>query len=373
MQILFHSRFPVVHTSGVRKQFLARLLFALAERFPDNQFIVLAPEFKSDDRLLPNNIEWIKRPAFSGSSRLLETAWKSVQLPRIIKKTKATILLETNGDFVNKINIPQVLFSRAYALFENKRDKPRRLVAPFSNRNIKSADHGFPMMVPSNFHLENRLKVQDAQVNHPSVLYPAAFTAPVDEFKRETIKSRLIQGCEYFFCDAHEYSKENILTLLKAFSLFKKRLKSNMKLVISGKISGHYKKFQEELNTYRFRDEVVMLEDVAEYDELIASAYAVIVFHHPLHNPQPIIDALYCEVPSISADHTLHREIADDAGLYFPQNEFIGLSTQMMLIYKDEDLRSKMISAAQKRKNIFSMKEAVCNMERVIMSFAQNE
>jgi glycosyltransferase involved in cell wall biosynthesis len=373
MQIIFHSHFPVVHTSGVRKQFLAKILFALAERFPDYRFLIIAPDFKSEDGLMPNNIEWIKRPAFSGSSRLLETAWKRVQLPRIIKKTKATLLLETDGDFVNKINIPQILFSPNYALFDNKLDKPKRLVAPFSNRNKKTTDAVFVLMMPSNFHRENNLKVLESQINKTSILYPASFFSPIDELKREIIKSQFTQSCEYFLCDAPEHSKENILIQLKAFSLFKKRLKSNMKLVISGKVSGNNKKFQEELNTYRFRDEVVMLEDVAEHDELIASAYAVIVLHHPLHNPQPLIDALYCEVPSIATDHELYREISDDAGLFFPQNDFGGLGAQMMLIYKDEDLRSKLINAAQKRKNIFSIKEAVCKMEHVMMSFAQNE
>ena len=92
MKLIFHSRFPLVNKSGEKTSFIIRLLFAFAESNPDKHIVFLTPDFISNKPGFPKNTEWIKRPAFSGSSRLLEKAWKTVQLPRIIKKTKAEIL-----------------------------------------------------------------------------------------------------------------------------------------------------------------------------------------------------------------------------------------------------------------------------------------
>lgn len=371
MQIIFLSRFPVIKTSGVKKQFFTELLFALAEKTPNLRFIVISPEFRIDEHQKPNNLEWVKRPAFSVSSRLLERIWKRIQLPRMIKQKNANILLDADGDTFLKINIPQVLFLHGTLLSENKQYK--RPVSSISKRNKISSENQIVYLTPSSFHREIFLKT-DADKN-TSVLYPASLNSskPIDEISRDDVKQRLTQFCEYFICHSHEHSKENILVLLKAFSLFKKRQKSNMKLVVCGKIAGNNKKFQEELNAYRYREDILLYETISEQEELIAAAYAAIFFNQPHFNSQPLIDSFSLEVPLIAGDHGFYREIIEDSGLFFQEKNHTDLAVQMMMMYKDEDLRSRLIKAVQKRKEIFSLQEAVLKMERVILSFAQNE
>ena len=52
----------------------------------------------------------------------------------------------------------------------------------------------------------------------------------------------------------------DLLNLLKAFSVFKKRQKSNWKLVLTGNLRQYDKKFLEDLRTYKYRDDVVMAD-----------------------------------------------------------------------------------------------------------------
>lgn len=372
MQIVFHSRFPVIICSNERKDFLTQLLICLADKTPNHRYIIIAPDFKLDIDPKPNNIEWIKRPSFSERARLLELTWKRIQLPRIIKKTNATLFMAAEGELINQLNIPQILFSPNYTLFETSHHKTKQRLSTISTRKKNDTVQRFLSLMPSNFHHEIFLKTTNHQIKNSSVLYPAS-SSSLKKIDKEAVKSKLTQDCEYFICDAVQHPKENILILLKAFSRFKKRLKSNMKLVISGRINGYNKKFQEELNAYRFINEVVICNVVDDLDELIAAAYAGIFFNQPNQNPQSIIDSLYVDVPTISTDHALNREITDDVGLFFQENNDADLAAQMMLIYKDEDLRSRLINAAQKRKNIFSMTEALRTMENILLTFAHNE
>jgi len=371
MQIIFLSRFPVIKTSGVKKQFFTELLFALAEKTPNLHFIVISPDFKTEEHQQLKNIEWVKRPSFSVGSRLLERTWKRIQLPRIIKQKNANILLDADGESILKINIPQVLFLHGTLLSENNQNK--QPFSSISKRNKISSENQIVYLAPSNFHREIILKM-NADKN-TSVLYPASLNSskPIDEINREYVKQRLTQSCEYFICHSLEHSKENILVLLKAFSLFKKRQKSNMKLVVCGKIAGNNKKFQEELNAYRYREDILLYETISEQEELIAAAYAAIFFNQPHFNTQPLIDSFSLEVPLIAGDHIFYREIIEDSGLFFQEKNFNDLAVHLMMMYKDEDLRSRLINAIQKRKEIFSLQEAALKMERVIFSFSQNE
>ncbi|WP_353934802.1 glycosyltransferase, partial [Acinetobacter baumannii] len=70
--------------------------------------------------------------------------------------------------------------------------------------------------------------------------------------------------------------RKNLLHLLKAFSLFKKWHKSNMKLVIAGRLAWHYETFLEKLKTYKYKNDIVLTGYLPETDlqALVAGAYA---------------------------------------------------------------------------------------------------
>jgi len=135
------------------------------------------------------------------------------------------------------------------------------------------------------------------------------------------------------------------LNLLKAFSAFKKRQKSNMQLLIAGKPSWKYEVFFESLRLFKFKDDVKILKDpsLEELVKITGAAYAII--HPSLYESAAIqpLEAMKSCVPVIASPKGAMPEIYGDAALYADTENFKDIAVKMMQLFKDENLRKELI------------------------------
>lgn len=94
--------------------------------------------------------------------------------------------------------------------------------------------------------------------------------------EREQIKEKYAGGTEYFLYAASIYPVDPLILLLKAFSYFKRWQQSNMKLIVAGATNRKTEKLKEKLATYKYREDVILIENPAAEAliELTAGAYA---------------------------------------------------------------------------------------------------
>lgn len=124
-------------------------------------------------------------------------------------------------------------------------------------------------------------------------------------------------------------SEKEFLYLLKAFSLFKKRQQSSMKLIIPAPALFFVSSFSEKLATYKYRDavQIMPLNSLEKQQKEEAISYALIAL-----DPQG--DSTIWQQKSIQLKVPL---------LAFSSAEVQSLADQMMLIYKDEAFRASLI------------------------------
>jgi hypothetical protein len=185
-----------------------------------------------------------------------------------------------------------------------------------------------------------------------SVIYggPSKVFQPVYDEIKTFIKEKYTEGKEYFIYRGLIKQQNNIIPLLKAFSLFKKRQKSSMKLVLLGRITWENNDFDKIINTYKYREDVAVINDatVGEEPEILAAAYALIQ-PYTSNNLLFLFDAMQCHVPVLIENNPAFKEITSDAVLYFDSKSEMDIADKLMLIYKDETLRNKLI---EKGKNL---------------------
>jgi glycosyltransferase involved in cell wall biosynthesis len=159
------------------------------------------------------------------------------------------------------------------------------------------------------------------------------------------VKNKHTNGKEFFLYTGAIHPRKNLINLLKAFSVFKKRLQSNMKLVLAGRLAWKYDSFLEDLKHYKYRDDVVMTGYITENDlvDLTASAYAMVYPSLLEGFGVPVLEAMQSAVPVITSSSSAMQEIAQEAALYADPNDINDIAEKMMLIYKDENLRNELI------------------------------
>jgi len=174
---------------------------------------------------------------------------------------------------------------------------------------------------------------------------------PLDYEEKETIKEKYTQGKEYFLYVGAIHPRKNLINILKAFSHFKKWQKSNMQLVIAGRLGWMYEKFIHDLKTYKYRDEVIMAGYLPgdELAKVVASAYAMVYPSFFEGFGVPPLEAMKCNVPSIAANTSAMPEIYGDAALYADPADFKDIAAQMQLVYKDETKRNELIRNGQQQ------------------------
>jgi glycosyltransferase involved in cell wall biosynthesis len=169
--------------------------------------------------------------------------------------------------------------------------------------------------------------------------------APVFFEEKENTKEKYTEGKEYFLYTGAINADKNLIMLLKAFSFFKKRQKSNMQLlIVSESLIGN--EFEASLKTYKYREEVKLLLDLPlnEQVKIMASAYAFV--SPSLHESFPVklIEAMQCDVPVIANDMDVITETCGDSVLYTNANSFEDIADKMMLLFKDENKRNDLIA-----------------------------
>ncbi|MGI8952594.1 MAG: glycosyltransferase [Chitinophagaceae bacterium] len=299
--------------------------------------------------------------------------WHNVQLPAIIKKLKADIVIYLNNFCNSFLKIPQIIVPNNYldnttsSLRKIKQNKNRKLLYCVKKANVIIAN--------SIFTKEFLIKNYKASEEKIKIIYPSAnpfFQS--EQFQNiEKIKEKFAAG-ENFFLTTYKNSTDDLLVILKAFSAFKKWQKSSMKLVVFIVSDIYKKELAEKLKTYKYRNDVQLIEGFSTtiFIEILSAAYAFINIINN-NNLQIIPEAMQRKVPVIAYSTPILDEICGDNILYFKAHDPKIISDEMLRIYKDENLKSFLTKNAFLQSNKFSYNEITQQFWNVIQQTAKNK
>lgn len=262
--------------------------------------------------------------------------WYDWQIPRLIKKYKPDLVMLTGGVTARPMAVPQCLWM---PLSANPKEGPEPpLYASRLRNSLQQAEMIFCFSEKDRTWLAGRghIAAENILVVRPA---PSSTIAPLSIREKEEIKQRYTGGKEYFFTYASTAGEEDVVHLLKAFSLFKKRQMSNLQLVLAGTST---EELRFKLETYKYREDVHWIEPSATRD-CMPAAYAVLFPFEDDSLGTTLLDAWKAGVPAlVSKDSRLH-EIAGEAAIAASATDAVALAGYMMAVYKDEMLRSNLI------------------------------
>jgi glycosyltransferase involved in cell wall biosynthesis len=283
---------------------------------------------------------------------LLWKYWYDVKVPAILKSEKADVFLSCDGFCSLRTKVPQVLVIHdlAFLHFPNYINKTQLLFYKhYTPRFLRKATS---VVTVSHFSRKDILNHYPIASEKISVVHNAARDSfqPLDYEAQQAVREKYTEGKNYFIYAGAIHPRKNLTNLLKAFSIFKKRQKSDWKLVLAGRMAWKNEAFLKSLTLYKHRNDVVVTGYVAETElaQLVGSAYALVYPSVWEGFGVPVIEAMQSGIPVITSLGSAMQEIAGTAALYADPLKHDEMAAQMMLIYKDENLRSSLIEEGSK-------------------------
>ncbi|TCZ65771.1 glycosyltransferase family 4 protein [Flaviaesturariibacter aridisoli] len=197
--------------------------------------------------------------------------------------------------------------------------------------------------------------------------------APLGYEERAVVKERYTGGTEYFLYAGALQPRKNLINLLKGFSQFKKRQKSNWKLVLAGRLAWKNDEFLTLLQSYKYRDDVVLTGyvDDGELQRLMAACYAFVYPSLFEGFGVPVLEAMQSGVPVLTSSNSAMAEVCGPEGaLYFDPKEPASIAGELMHIYKDEDGRRQLIEKGLQRAKDFSWEKSAEQLWAAILETA---
>jgi glycosyltransferase involved in cell wall biosynthesis len=307
---------------------------------------------------------------------LLWKWWYDVKIPSTLKKIKADVFVSADSFCSLHTKVPQLLVIHDLAFLHHPSFIKKSHLGYYKRNTPKFLQKAERIVTVSAFSKKDILDHYPVDAGKVTVIHNGVkeIFKPVGYDQRNLLKHEYAGGREYFIYAGSIHPRKNLFQLLKAFSVFKKRLQSNMKLLIAGRLAWEYDSFVASLDSYKYKEDVKLLNYLPdeELSQVMAAAYALVYPSYFEGFGLPVVEAMRCHVPVICSRTSALPEVAGEAALFFNPGNFEELADRMMLMYKDENLRAALIQRGIEQAEQFNWDRTAQQLWNEIIATAES-
>lgn len=346
MIIAVNARFLLKNRLEGYGYFTWNLLQELVDLHPEHEFHLLFDRPFPQEFVFASNIvaHKVSPPA---RHPLLWKYWFDVAVPLKLREIKADVFVSPDGFCSLTSRVPQCLVVHDLGFLYYPRAYRKSHYWYYKLNTGKFLKKAAAIATVSEFTRKDIAKNYKVDPSKITIVFNGVkeIFKPVDESIKDQVKEKYTGGTEYFLYVGAIHPRKNLVNLLKAYSGFKKRLQSGMKLVFAGRLAWKNEEFTGLLNTYKYREDIIVTGYLEEEElvKLVASAYALVYPSLFEGFGVPVVEAMKCNTPVLTSKGTAMEEVAGNAALYFNPENVADIADKLMLIYKDETLRKDLI------------------------------
>jgi glycosyltransferase involved in cell wall biosynthesis len=346
MKIAVNTRFLLNDYLEGYGYFIYETFKRITRNYPEHEFIFIFDRPFDKRFIFSSNI----KPVVTGPPArhpLLWKLWYDIKVPAVLRKYNADVFVSCDGFCSLSTQVPQCLAVHDLSFLHYPSFIKKSHLFFYKRYTAKFLNKAKSIATVSEFSKQDIIfhyKISGGKIDVVPNAVKEIFH-PLNNEEKQITKEKYTKGKEYFVYAGAIHPRKNLINLLKAFSVFKKRLQTNMKLVFAGRLAWKYESFIKSLETYKYRNDVVMTGylDEEELVKLIGSAYTLVYPSLFEGFGVPLLEAMRCEIPVITSAGSSMQEIAEDAALFADANNHNDIADKMMRIYKDENLRNELI------------------------------
>jgi glycosyltransferase involved in cell wall biosynthesis len=292
--------------------------------------------------------------------------WMESSLRKAMKEHQIEVLLSLDGCAVLSTTTPQVIGLTDIKLI----DRHKGLTSFFFHRYYKQSFQKASFIVTVSEAVKKAVTRRFLIAGKHIHLVPKAamdIFKPIEWPQAQEIRATYAEGKDYFLFSGGFNAGKNLLAVLKGFSQFKKWQQSNMKLLIVGDTANDSAGLRQKLETFKFREDVIVLNkvDPGRLHLLMAAAYAFIYPSVEEAYGIPVLEALQSGTAVITSN-AIQVEIEKGAVLFVDANDETEIGNQMIRLYKDEEFRKQLIGSGIAAAAKFNWKDAAGTLWQLI-------
>ena len=326
--------------------FVQETFRVLAAAHPGHRFYFLLDRPQESPEGFSPNVQFM----FAGPAArhpLLWKIWFDLRIPLMLKKIKAEVFVSPEGFASLTTRVPQCLVVHDLGFLHYPETYKKLHVLYMRHMTPSFIKKAKQVATVSEFSKSDIIKQYGTDPQKIDVVFNGVKDVfrPIDPITQQRTRDEFTGGKDFFIYVGALQPRKNLVNLLRAFSVFKKRQQSSMKLVLTGRLAWKNEDFLQKLHTYKYRDDVVLTDYLDEelLARLLGSAYALVYPSLFEGFGVPVLEAMKCGVPALTSKDSSMQEIAGAAGLYFDPNDHQDMAEQLMRIYKDEQLRGQLV------------------------------
>lgn len=357
MEIVVNTRLLLKNKLEGIGWFTFETLKRITNDHPDDHFIFLFDRDFDEDFIFSDNITPL---ILSPQARhpFLYYLWFEFSVAAILNRLKPDLFLSPDGYLSLKSNCKQL------AVIHDINYEHYPMDVPFLER--KYYQHFFPKFAQkatriatvSEFSKNDIVETYKINPSKIDVVYNGCneLYTPINEITKQQTKLKFSQNCDYFLFVGALHPRKNISRLFQAFDKFKNDQPSTIKMVIVGVKYYWTREIKHTYLNMKHKEDVVFTGRLSTENlkNVLGSALAMTYVPYFEGFGIPILEAMNCDTPVITSNITSMPEVVQDAALLVDPFSIDSIANAMLYIYKDEDMRIKLIQKGRKRKLDFS-------------------
>lgn len=357
MKIAVNTRFLMSNKLEGIGWFTHETLKRWVEWHPEHEFIFIFDRPFSEEFIFADNVTGVQ--AFPPARHpVLFYCWYEWAIPKLLKKHDATVFVSPDGFLSLRTAVPTLMVLHDIAWKHFKNHVYYSAMKYYSYYVPKFVHAATQIATVSEYSKQDIIQAFNVDANKINVVYNGSHERyqPLEQSEQKEIQKHYSEGQPYFLYVGSIHPRKNVPNLLRAFDAFKTATQSPMKLLFAGRIMWKGGSVGKLLETLVHKNDVIFLDYVSNelLPKIMASAFALTYVSLFEGFGIPILEAMYCDVPSITANCSSMPEVAGDAGLLVDPNDEQAISRQMERIWIESELRVELIEKGRIQRQKFS-------------------